>query len=178
MSNRKFVDLTTIPEKDLPLFVFVDDRQALFSFGIKNHTKGNYNHAMIMYRPGYFASQDTAGYREVPIRKYMKVSMMLKLWKYKDITNKEKILLLNSIQAKLNVPWWKRRYDFLGLIGQMFRIPKLNNPWADYCSEDVRNHCAETLGFTHLPLHPSPSGLNNEFKKMNSMEIYGYWWMD
>ena len=165
-----------IDVKELPLIVFVDNMQALISWGIKHHTKGNYNHVMIMHSERFVASQDFM-FKEKPILSYVQSKFRLKFWRFNSkfpIANK--MYILKEVEKQLKQPWHKKRYDFLGILGQELNIPFINNPKTKFCSERV----ADTLRkfIPELPKHPSPAELNNIFKTLPFMNVYGYWFCD
>lgn len=159
--------------EDLPLIVCVDDRRSFLGWVIKHHTHGEYNHIMEMHRPGFFASQDPVGYREVPVESYMKEWITLKFWKHAELSEQLVIRWIHSVQNDLNEPWWKRRYDFLGIVGQLLNIPGLNGP-AKYCSEMVA-HRLRIIANMPAPVHPTPSQLNELFKTWKEMKVFGRW---
>lgn len=175
--NARFIDPLTIPEKDLPLIVLSDDRRGFLGFGIKAHTHGNYNHAMVMHKKGYFASQNPGGYKEIPLETYLKPHITLKFWQYTNMSAKKKKALLKAIQSDLKAPWYKTKYDYLGIVGQFLRIRWLNNPWASYCSERVAVYCRKIWKLI-IRYKPSPSELNEDFKKIVKMKVYGYYLPD
>lgn len=172
-----------IKEKDLPLIVFSDDRRGFLSWLIKSHSSGNYNHVMEMHRPCFFASQHYTGYKEIPVEKYMKASITLKFWKYRDLTKLTRERWIDAIEADLNAPWHKKRYDFLGLVGQILGkihpiFRKINNPWIRYCSERLAHRMREIL-YMIIPLHPNPGELNSICKEnVARMEMLGHWFED
>lgn len=171
----KIIDPLKINE--FPLIMLVDNRNAFISWLIKSHCSGNYNHICEVHRLGFLASQDPYGFQEVPIEKYMKKNLFLKFWKYKNLTAGQKTDWLHNIQAELAKPWIKRRYDFVGLIGQLLNIRWLNNTWTKYCSEMVRSHIIEPLKL-NIALHITPSEFDEYFKNDPNFEVYGYWFMD
>ncbi len=171
------IDPYKIPEKDLPLVVLVDDRRGFLSWLIKSHSKGNYSHCMEMHFPALLASQQVNGFKEVPIDTYIKDYIQLKFWKKKDITREQKMNWFSCISADLKESWWKRRYDFLGIIGQLLHIRWLNNPWIKYCYERVAENLREALGI-ELPYRSTPSDMNMSFNKNEDWEVYGYWFSE
>lgn len=182
--KKRIIEPSEIPEKDLPLIVLQDDLRGVVGLSIKRRTKGNYCHVMEMHKQGFYASQNASGFKEVPIKKIAKPYIRLKFWKYTAIKPRERKGWRAKIDMEIRSPWWKRRYDFLGIVGQglysIFRLPilkRLNNPWTKFCSERVASHLRDELGLK-LPLHPSPADLNRAFEKMDSMEVYGYWFHD
>ena len=164
-----------ITEQDLPLIVLADDMRGFIAWVIKSHSEGNYNHIMTMTRPGFLASQDPIGFREVKIQSYMKNNIRLKFWQIIDITPEEKQKITEAITKDLKGSWWDRRYDYLGIIGQFLHLPWINNTWTRYCSERVRDYFKDILT---LPIHPSPSEINAICKTNPRMKEYGFWEAD
>ena len=158
--------------KEFPVIILVDNRRSFISWAIKAHSKGNYQHVMILYMHDLCASQD-ATYKTVHIDKYLKKHVMLKFWVY---TGKEKEKILDSIRRDLITSRLERRYDFLGILGQLLRLKWINNPKTYYCSERVAKHMRDA-GMI-LPKHPSPSKLNQLFKEIPEMKCLGHWFAD
>ena len=175
--RASFIDPTKIPEADLPLICLADDRRGLLGFFIKSHTSGNYNHVQEMHEVGQFATQDPVGYREVPLERYLKPFMLLKFWKVKNLTEAQRKFWLEIIRLDLDAPWKDRRYDWIGIFGQILKIPWLNNPHLKYCSERVADHLRKSK-IKDLPEHPTPSALNMIFNLNEIFEVYGYWIQD
>lgn len=171
------IDPYKISEEDLPLVVLADDRRGFLGWLIKAHSKGNYNHCMEMHFLGLFASQQIIGYKEIPIEKYIKPYIQLKFWKKKSITKEQKVNWFSCISSDLNESWWRRRYDFLGILGHLLRMRWLNNPYTKYCYERVAEHLREVLGMK-LSRHSTPSNMNMVFNKDEDMEVYGYYFSD
>ena len=155
---RKIINpLKDLKEEHLPIFVFFDDVRSFVSWLIRSHTKGNYNHVAMMVHLGKVASQTFGTYKEYSIEEYMRPKQILKFWRYKSIVPFEASAIQRKIEAKLSRPWWQRQYDYLGILGQFFKVNWLNNPWQTYCSEDM----AECLRIIRpikdkIPKHPSP----------------------
>jgi len=173
----KIIDPLKISSEELPIIVLVDNRNAFISWAIKSHSKGNYNHIAEVFKPGFVASQDPCGFHEVSLDKYMKPNVFLKFWKVKDITKGQQADWLHNIESELKKPWIKRRYDFMGIFGQLFNIRWFNNTWTKYCSEMVRSHIIDPLGLK-IPVHITPTEFNDYFNNDPRFEVYGYWFMD
>jgi len=169
----KIIDPLEITEKDLPLIVLTDNQRGFLSWGIKAHSKGLYSHSMEMHRPGFLATQNWL-YKEVPLKKYMLPHYRMKFWKPKKISNAQRNKWIASVQKDLAAPWWERRYDLLGIIGQLFFLRFINNPWTKYCSERVAGRMRKILGLK-VRNQPSPSDLNKLMIKSDKMEVYGHW---
>jgi len=169
----KFVDPNKIGNNDLPLIVFSDHTSGIIQFLIKWKTKSAWNHVMVMHRPGFFASQGNM-FSEVPLSRYMKRQNRLKFLEIKNLTIVNRLLLLKRIERDLKAPWYKRFYDYLGIVGQAIGVKKVNSPGNMYCSERVANWLKAL--FTYIPKHPSPQNLNNVFSDHEQdFRVYGKW---
>lgn len=173
---KEIINPNSITRDDLPLIVLSGHSWNIISFLIRLRTKATYNHIMMMRYPREFVSQDYV-YRQVPMDKYLKRGNRLKFWKIKDLTFEEKAILHKKVNDDLAAHWWYRKYDVIGVVfGQLLGIKKINNPLTNYCSERV----ADTLRtiIPEIPHHPSPTELNNFFKKHSRFEVYGYWFVE
>lgn len=177
--NRVFLDPQEFTEKDLPIVVLVDDLRGGLGFLIKEHTSGNYNHAMIMVKPGKVVTQNNL-LKELDIKDYLKSYKMLKFWSIKNLTKDEKRILCSTIAIDLSKPWWERLYDYVGIFGQAIKIPVIQWPWAKYCSESVAGYLRLIPRFVSwLSRVPNPSEMDAVFKKHPAdVEVKGYWWSD
>jgi hypothetical protein len=174
-----WVDPTLIEADGQVVIVLVDDRRGFFSWFIKAHESGNYNHAMFMVKRGMLATQANV-FKEVPVLEYMKDGVFLKLWRIKNTTPDEVAAIIGAINKTLALPWWKRSYDFLGLLGQSFRfLHWMQIPGWYFCSEIVSAFLRLSWRFDWLPKEPSPSDLDRIFKQhQNDIEVLGYWFSD
>jgi len=179
------LDPNKIPQEDLPLIVFSDHSSGLIQSIIKIRTKGYYNHVMWMHREGLFASQGNT-YSEVAVKRYMKKGNRLKFITIGGLTDTEKLLILASIKKKLALPWYRKIYDWFGILGQIIGFKKVSTPGLDYCSEDVPRHLRAVSGFVAqkdirqfiagLPHHGSPEDLNKYIKEHpECATVYGRW---
>lgn len=181
-NDHKYINPLTFNKDDFPIIVLADDLRGFISWAIKAHTAGNYNHTFILHEPGMVVSQNLNGFSENKIEAYLTAGMMLKFWRIKDLTQEEKDAILSAINKRLSFPWWRRSYDFLGtLVGQLIHVKWLQNPFQEFCSEEVNDDYikqvkrAEIMGIKE----PSPSELNTYFMKYPQiMECLGYWWED
>lgn len=177
-NNKVFVDPRDFLYEDCPIIVLVDDLRGGIGWIIKEHTAGNYCHAMTLLAPDVLASQNWLFERK-KLEQYMKPSLMLKFWRIKDLTRAEKLVIENNILNRLALPWYKRRYDYLGIFGQALNIKWIQSPFGLYCSEEVAADYlnaiprALSLGFHQ----PSPADLDRIFKtNPDVLECLGYWW--
>lgn len=188
MSDQKLNPKTVNPD-DLPLLVFSDNTSGLIEFFIKFRTKGDYNHVMWANRSGYFASQGNT-YSEAPVDRYIKPGNRLKYVEIVGLTPTQKQLIKASINKKLAQPWYKKRYDWLGILGQAIGVKWLNTPWLEYCSEDAPQHLKFVAQYLQnedpkkdiilgIPKHTSPQDLNTYIKKYPEVfRTYGKWEAD
>ena len=178
-----------IPEKDLPLLVFSDQTSGIVEFFIKFRTKGNYSHVMWQIHPNEFVSQGNT-YARVKMEKYMKANSRLKFVSLEGVTPKGIAAIKKSIEAKLALPWYKKAYNWLGILGQATGIKWLNTPGLEYCSQDVPQHLKIALaqcpeGFPaplngiikNIPINPSPQQFNEYLHDFHStaFPVFGKW---
>lgn len=156
----------------MPLIVFSDHTSGFVQWLIKFRTNASYNHCMFQLYPGEYVSQGNV-FSSILLDRYVKKNSRLKFWKIKDLKNWERNKLYNMVNKDLRLPWWKRLYDFTGILGQTLGIKKLNNPFSMYCSERVAKYLRAIL--YDIPKHPSPADLNGLFKTHPRLEVYGRW---
>ena len=169
------VDPLKFEEKDLPLIVFSDDMRSFFSWSIKAHSKGNYSHVMMMIQPGKFVTQGWT-YKEVPAKTYLKKRFRLKFWKPKGLSATEQIAIYDAIHEDLKRSWWRRSYDWLGIVGQFFKVKWFNNPYKDYCTERVGKYLRMIPEIkSKIPLRTTPAELNRVIETLARFKVYGYW---
>ena len=164
--------------EDFPVFVFSDDMRGFLSWGIKAHTSGSYSHGMVMIRPDKVVTQGMT-YKEIDIGIYLTGRHRLKFWKYNGLSKPKKIEIITKIEDDLSQPWWKRRYDFLGIVGQFIKVPWINNPWINFCTERLSGYLRMIPEIKDkIPKHPSPADLNKLFKTIENMEVIGRFYGD
>jgi hypothetical protein len=180
--EKKFINPLTFTDNDTPIIMLCDDLRGFMGWAIKSHTKGNYNHACIIHRKGRIVSQGFSSFMPHDITVYLTSGMMLKFWRIKDMTLFEKSYVRMAIAKRLGLPWWRRTYDFLGVIGgQLTGMRWIQNPFQAFCSEQVMDdYIAQVPRAKDVSIYkPSPSELNVIFSNNPEiMECLGYWWMD
>jgi len=175
-------------EEDLfPCVVFSDDSTGLFSFLIRWRTKGMYNHAMIAPWPGEFASQSISKYAIIPMGVYLKRGIRLKFIGI-NLTQMGKKAILSSIKEKDSRPKIEKFYDFLAIFGQTVGFTWIQNPYKDFCSEDVVKHLKKAIPYEpestaealkSLPDHGSPEAVNKAMKAYQGVfSVIGRWQYD
>ena len=102
--EKKFIDPLTFNDNDAPIIILCDDLRGFMGWAIKSHTKGNYNHACIIHRPGRIASQGFTSFKAHDISVYLTPGMMLKFWRIKDLTMLEKVSIRSAISRRLGLP--------------------------------------------------------------------------
>lgn len=175
-----------IPPEDLPLIVFSDLTSGLIEALIKWRTKGSYNHVMWAHSSGKFASQGNT-YSEVDVSRYLRQNGRLKYVRIIGVSVTKMRLIQASINRKLDEPWYKKMYDWLGIFGQTIGLKFINTPGLQYCSEDVPHHLKYMGQFLNdddpikvaingIPKHTSPADLNRYLKKFpEHFQVYGRW---
>ena len=155
-----------------PVFVSACDIRGFLGFGIRARTRGDVNHSMIMRRPGYFASQNLL-YREVPLKRYVRPGVLLKFWQCVDITEEERLAITTVIWQDLRKPWWKRMYDFPGIVGQAVGLRWINIPWLNYCTEKVASRVRILI--PGLRKKPTPEELDRAYELSPRFRMIGYY---
>lgn len=173
-----FVD----PLKFVPRQIYImlcNDAQGMLGWFIKWFTKGNYCHAAIIRRPGFVCTQNDF-YREVPIQTYLINSEGLKFWVINNLTDAEFNLINAAIYTDLEKPWYRRMYNYLGLVGQALHVPGISMPGQDICSQRDAEYLRLLPRLAAVvPEHPSPADLDLIFR--NNPLLFtniGYWWQD
>jgi len=171
------INPNNIKQDDLPLIVLSDHSSGFIQWIIKWRTKANYNHVMTMIWPGEFASQGNV-FSSVPLSRYMTKQSRLKFWRIKDLTKEEELLIRKRIFDRLNLPRRKRRYDYLGILGQATGLKFIRSPSGrPYCSRQVKWDDLDGI-IDMVEKYPSPKDLNEYFKQHPRLEVYGRWSAD
>lgn len=161
--------------EDFPIIVFAHREDSVVGSAINCKTKGVYNHVMWQIDRYTMASQEFKGFVRVPVDRFLLPTYRLK---FLSIDNKYyRSVLLKKILEELAKPWYARRYDFLGILGQAIGLPWIQSPLGKFCSEQMALLLNEVC-HTRLPKRPSPSTLNTEFKFIEFIKLLGYWWND
>lgn len=173
-----------------PRIVFADHNYGFISQLIKGRTKGNWSHVMWEIEPGIVATQTFTGYKKDKLAAYMKPGNRLKFIELDGLNQSGRDAILKSIKDKLAKPWWKTRYDFLGIIGQATGLKFIQNPWLEFCSEDTPAHLIKAYkevgetGFPDpwpgiiqsLPKEMSPQSFDEYQKRFKKwFPLAGYW---
>ena len=173
-----FIDPATFLEGQLT-FILCNDAQGMLGWFIKWYTKGNYCHAMLTRKPMWICTQNDL-YKEIPIAGYLTNSEGLKFWRINNLTPGEFSLINDKITADIAAPWWRRMYNYLGLLGQALHIPGISMPGQDICSQRVASYLRLLPRLQWIiPSNPSPADLDRIFTANPSlMTCIGYYWQD
>lgn len=155
-----------------PIVVLCSDMRGVVSSLIKIRT-GNFNHAMIMVRPGLVVTQNFV-LKEIPISKYMESGRIMQFWAINGLTKDDLEKMVCQINKDLKSPWWARSYDFLGILGQATGLTWIQSPFGNYCSENVAKYLR--ILKKDVPKRPDPSDLGILFKNSpDDFENIGMW---
>jgi len=163
-------ELKSIPQEMLPMPVLSDNLRSFFSWGIKVHEKGCYNHFMWMIHPGVLASQNII-YQKQSVDDYVE-TCRLKLWHCKAWTIKERQGITKEIKNTLNKPWYRRLYDVPAIFGQLVYCPWLQTPGLDICSD--KGKYLKMADTKYNLSHPDPEQVNHWLGMYpDQYEVYG-----
>jgi len=173
IKEKKLVQPTEFANWTMPVMVLSDDLRGFLPWVIKAHTSGNWNHIMFMARQDFVVTQNNV-LKEIPIQKYMTSTQLLKFWRVKGVTPEQLAELIAEVDRRMKLPWWKRSYDYLGIVGQAVHLPWIQAPFAWFCSEVVVDFFKKYLSFPWL--RPDPSDMDAWFKAHpETYELMGYW---
>lgn len=178
-----------IPPEEYPVIVFADNNSDFVNSAIKVRTGANYSHVMWMIEPGIMASQGFMKYAKVPIEKYLNTSERMKFIGISGVNDKGRQAIIDSIYKKLNGPWYRKMYDWLGIFGQLVGLPWIQTPFFDYCSEDQPYHLQDamrmapsefsiplTFVINNLPKNGSPGVLDVYYHEHRDVfPLFGKW---
>jgi hypothetical protein len=163
-------DLENVPQEMLPIPVFSDNLRSFFSWGIKVHERGNYNHFMWMVHPGQLASQNTL-FQLQSVKDYVD-TCRLKLWYCKRWTPEQRYSVIKTIEAELGKPWYRRLYDVPAIAGQLF-WHEIQTPGFSICS-DYGAMLKLVDGKEYDLRYPDPEQVNRWLGKYpDRYEVYG-----
>jgi hypothetical protein len=164
-----YQDILSVPDELCPMIALSDNIRSLFSWGIKVHSRGSYNHAMWLIRGGKFATQDVT-FRTVPVTDYLK-RHRIKLWMNESWTPEQRLALLVSIHEDLARPWYKRLYDPLAILGQAIYCDWIQTPGLDICSD--KGKYLKTVDPSYNLNHPDPEDINRWLEESGRYRVYG-----
>jgi len=167
-------DVLNIPEELCPMMVFSYGIGSPIATAIAVKEQGWYNHFMWALKPGWFASQ-AATFRLVQVEAYLE-RHALKFVYNKDWTEADRVVLRNAIETDLKKPWWKRLYDPVAILGQLFNLEWLQIPGIDICSD--KGKYLKLVNKDYNLKHPSPTNINTWSKGQPAHVVYGRYRLD
>jgi hypothetical protein len=178
-------DPREILSNNMPLIVFSDHTSGLIEWVIKMRTKGLYNHVMLAMSKGKFVSQGNT-YSEIGMERYMGRRNRLLFIEVLGLTNTQKKQMYTSVYSRIKLPWWKKGYDWLGIVGQAIGIKSLQIKGLNYCSQDIYLHLMAIrlnenqphlkAAFAKLNPNGSPQDHHNVFlKHPEAFGVFGIW---
>lgn len=126
---------------------------------------------MTLFKKGFFASQGVL-YKAIPIERYLDTQLM-EFWHCDDMTAVERLYILEKINKGLKLPWWRRIYDYPGVIGQALGLRNIQIPFLNYCSE--RGEQIARILIPDVGYRNSPGSLRKKFVESPRMSILGYY---
>ena len=166
-------DISNIPKEYTPMLVLSDAVQSVVAARIKSLQNGTYNHLLWLINikgKNVFASQDST-FKLIELSKYIDNKHRLKFWYNKEWTKEDKITILSSIKSYLELPWYKRLYDPLQIIGIRLGLNWVQMPGTRICSDYA--DILKFVDFNYDLFHPSPPDVNRWLKKQEYYEVYG-----
>jgi len=162
-------EILNIPEKDLPLLVLSFNSRNILSTLINIRKRSNYNHFMLYHRPGFFAAQGLI-FKEFPVTNYL-THHRLKFWHNPDWSALDKVKMQSKIKRWLMLGKFKSRYDLVGLIGQLFGVKSLQNPYTKICSDYI--DLLKEVDSEYKLKYPAPNDVNAWLKDHSRYQVYG-----
>jgi hypothetical protein len=177
--SYSWIDPKTVPLAGDIFIVLNDNRNGFIGWFIKAHESGVYNHAMMSRKTGMLVSQADV-LKEIPVDIYLKSTNFLKFWRVKNLTPDEFLTINAFMDHRLSLPWWKRSYDYAGLIGQAFPFLRwFQMPGLNFCSEFVALAMRSVKRFSYIDPQRSPVYLDKVFKDHpDDFEVCGHWYSD
>jgi len=162
-------EVLSIPDEMCPMVVLSDNMRSLFSWGIKVHESGCYNHLMWLI-PGQKVASQNLFFETQPIKDYFK-KYRLKFWHNPSWTMGDRAQIVSAITRDLKDPWYRRIYDAPAIIGQALKIPWFQMPGIDICSD--KGKYLRLVDSTYPLTHPSPEQVNAWLNTQSRYQVYG-----
>ncbi len=163
MRKLTLYDLFVLPPAVLPAVAFTFDSRSWLARAIRRRTGGP-SHVMWLHRRGFCATQ-TWTLHEAQILEYDR--QRIEVWWFPAWSEHDREKYLDAIQRGLNRGGL---YDVLGIAGHALRLPWLNFPFFDYCSEQVYRVFREADGLPSW--HPTPAQLRARLPQWQG-DLYG-----
>jgi len=162
-------DVVDIPREKLPMVVLSDNLRGFFSWAIKAHETGCYNHLMWLVAPGVIASQNFL-FQAQPVRDYLD-AFRLKFWWNPSWSPEQREKIISAIDRDVTAPWYKRIYDVPAIIGQAIGITSIQTPGIDICSD--KGKYLKLVDLYYNLKRPNPEQVNHWLMERRDYEVYG-----
>jgi len=169
-------EIKKIPWDHYPIFMY-SDGGSLFGWLIRKIDDSAGSHLWTLIGYDCIANQSLT-FRLVPVSQM--VHYTTKLIHNPEFTDEQRKIMLESIYSRLELPWYRRLYDVVGLFGELLeRIGiKCNFKKFDFCSESVSRAIAlvDNDYAEWLKINPSPTPKEfNLFTKAHNppWKVYG-----
>jgi len=104
-----------------------------------------------------------------PLSDYLKGQHRLKAWVIEPGPHHKTLEWINYQVAR---PWYRRRYDWLGVIGHAIGLPWINVPWSNYCSEFAGAVLTPYAHGRSFRSHPTPNDINRALKQPHNWLLF------
>lgn len=164
------LDVLAIPEKEFPFLALTDNIYSFFSYGIKRHEKGYYNHLLWYVEPGVFISQDWILHK-VPAKDYLSGNHRIKLITNLSWNDYQRGLIKSYLYSELDRAWYNRIYDPVQIVGLALGLRWLQIPGRSRICSD---HAAilRSVDVDYNLVHPSPTEVNIYTKNSSLYSVY------
>jgi len=170
-------EIARIPLEHYPIFLYSDGGSP-FSWLIRKFDDSAGSHLWTLIGPGVIANQGIT-FTLVPVEK-MRHYVTKLIWN-PEYSAEQRNTMLESIFSRLELPWWRRLYDIVGLFGEIAEKIlgiHLNLKKFDFCSESVSRAIAmvdpEYRQWLEANPSPTPKDFNLYTRSRNPpWKVYG-----
>ena len=169
-------EIRRIPWDHYPIFMY-SDGGSLFGWLIRKADGSAGSHLWTLVGNDAIANQSIT-FRLVPVSKMAHYTT--KLIHNPEFTPEQRKIMMESIFSRLELPWYRRLYDVVGLVGELLeRVGlHLNLGKFDFCSEAVSRAIAlvdhEYKAWLEINPSPTPKEFNLYTKGHNPpWKVYG-----
>jgi len=162
LSERDLYRIAATPEH-LPALILTDKLPTsasgtVFASVTELITQSDVNHSMLLLPEGLATQEKT--YHVVGLERYLDGHHRIEVYRLR-LDRFELGAILADARRDLADHWWRKLYDWLGIMGQALHISWLQNPLKYYCSERCAKHLrrAATIAALGLPTQPDPGDL-------------------
>jgi len=165
-------EVLSIPREALPLATLSTEANNLFSLGIRWRRKSTYSHFMWMIRPGIFASQGWT-FSETPVCNWIGPGKRLKFWHNPAWNVEQRAAMISCLDEFLQKPAFSTRYDWIAILGKLFGVAWLQNPFTRICSEYGSLLSESGVDPRYDLKTPAPDEVDKWFQDHAEYQVYG-----